>query len=184
MVLHILCQLSRPAAWTCAWLGLLLSATALSAQTACVRCTGPEQTYRCEATADEPIETRALGFFCATRIADEHSHESCATQRGVTDCHGVPVSYVYEQVPGIGMTPDDAAPADPKAGDEPRTLGEFTKDTVSASAKSVKKAGENIGDAASNAGKVTTDALKGAGSAIGNATKKTWNCLGSALNDC
>ncbi|WP_125461587.1 MULTISPECIES: hypothetical protein [Rhodomicrobium] len=178
--------LARPAGRIGATLCLLIiSVSALSAEGVCVRCTGPDQTYRCDATADHPIANRELGLFCAAKIASERGHDICATQRNATDCDGVAVTYTYEEAPGIGLA---TLPADEPTGttkrDEPATLGEFTKDAVSASAKSVKQTGENIGDAASKAGKATTDAIKGAGSAIGNATKKTWNCLGSALNDC
>ena len=162
----------------------VLTASAVSAEMACVRCFGPEQVYRCEATSDVAIPAQAAGLFCVSKIASEHAHESCAVQRGVANCDGVPANYVYS---------DDAGPSWPVADDdgrnrsqngEPATLGEFTKDAVSASAKNVKTAGENLGSAASKAGTVTTDAIKGAGNAIGNATKKTLKCLGSALNDC
>ena len=159
-------------------------ATPAGAETACVSCSGPDQLYRCEANSDQSIPEQAAGLFCVAKIASEHAHEICAVQRGAKICDGLTVSYTYDE--NIGA-------AEPRAAsswqgrtdiDEPKTLGEFTKETVSASAKSAKKAGENIGEAASKAGAATSDAIKGAGSAIGNATKKTLKCLGSALNDC
>jgi hypothetical protein len=152
------------------------------AQSVCVHCTGPDQDYVCNVSAEGFIPAKPIGLFCASKIAGEHSHESCAVQNTPTACTGVEVSYVYRaDSPGsLAAEPQDvnAAPG------EPATLGEFTKDTVNASAKSVKKAGENIGEAASNAGSATANAIKGAGNAIGDATKKTLKCLGSALNDC
>jgi hypothetical protein len=170
-----------PAATVCL---TLLTGSAASAQVACVQCSGPEQIYRCEATADQPIPSQTLGLFCVSRIAGEHAHEICGVQRGATVCGGLPVSYVYDE--NFGTSADGSGGNAPNrtANDEPATLGEFTKDTVSASAKTAKNAGENIGSAASKAGAATTDAIKGAGNAIGNATKKTLKCLGSALNDC
>jgi hypothetical protein len=180
---HIACPVGKdiwPAALLC--LGIL-AASAASAEVACVQCSGPEQLYRCEITADHAIPDQAVGMFCVSRIASEHAHESCGAQRAATVCGGVSVSYVYDENTG----PSDASATNPQGrteNDEPETLTEFTKDTVNASAQSAKNAGDNIGNAASKAGTATTDAIKGAGNAIGNATKKTLKCLGSALNDC
>jgi hypothetical protein len=170
-----------PAAALC--LGLF-AGSAASAQTACVQCSGPDQVYRCEATSNQAIPDQAVGWFCVSKIASEHAHESCGVQRGAKVCEGLTVSYVYDENIGTSEPPADDSPKNRTGNDEPATLGEFTKDTVSASAKSAKKAGENIGDAASKAGSATSEAIKNAGSAIGNATKKTLKCLGSALNDC
>jgi hypothetical protein len=175
--------------WTAAAAGLLcLTASAASEQTACVRCSGPEQVYRCVATAEQPIPDQAVGFFCVSRIASEHSHESCAVQRGAAACDGLSVSYLYDDNAGASPLAADSSggdnPASHNANGEPATLGEFTKDTVRASAQSAKTAGENLGSAANKAGTATTDAIKNAGNAIGTATKKTLKCLGSALNDC
>ncbi len=181
---HIGRQLGKdiwPAAAVC--LALLTGSAAL-AQVACVQCSSPEQVYRCEATADEPIPNQAVGLFCVSRIASEHAHETCGVQRGVTNCGGLSVSYVYDENFGTSAGASGESAQNRTPNGEPATLGEFTKDTVRASAKSAKNAGENIGNAASKAGSVTTDAIKGAGNAIGNATKKTLKCLGSALNDC
>ena len=165
---------------------LLLTAAA-SAQTVCVRCTGPDQTYACTAIADDPVPDAALGLFCVSRIAGEHNHASCSIERSSTSCDGLAVSFDYDE----NAVPGAAANADPKPetadtpnDGEPRTLGEFTKETVDASAKAVKKAGENIGESAANAGKAAADAIKSTGKTVGNATKKTLKCLGSALNDC
>jgi hypothetical protein len=171
--------------WPAAALCLaFLAGTAACAQTACVRCFGPEQVYRCAAVSNEAIADQAVKLFCVAKIASEHAHESCAIQRGVTDCEGLTVSYAYDETIAAS-TPLVGDGAGNRIGDdEPATLGEFTKDTVSASARSAKKAGENIGAAASKAGTATSEAIKGAGNAIGNATKKTLKCLGSALNDC
>lgn len=171
--------------WPAATLCLaLLGGSAASAQTACVRCFGPEQVYRCEARSEQAIPEQAVGLFCVSKIASEHAHESCGIQRGATLCDGLAVSYPYDETMGASEPPVDEGPQNRNSDGEPATLGEFTKDTVSASAKSAKKAGENIGEAASKAGSATSDAIKGAGNAIGNATKKTLKCLGSALNDC
>jgi hypothetical protein len=168
-----------------ATLALLLLAGAASAQTACVRCTGPDATYSCTATSEERIADAALGLFCVSRIAGEHHHASCGVERGRSDCGGLPVSYVYDQgaVPGAPLAAEPQAAEAPGNG-EPRTLDELTHGSVTASAKAVQKAGENLGTTAANAGKATVNAIKDAGKTVGDATKKTLKCLGSALNDC
>ena len=182
-------KIGRPnirAKYLTALVGLALTVSpAVSDEIACVICTGPDQTYRCQITGGS-AEDAGVGLFCASRIASEHVHESCAAQRNVAQCDGLLVTYAYGENEAAGAIATGDTPAEPKNVDkaEPKTLGEFTKDTVEGSANAVKKAGENIGSAATKAGKATTDAIKGAGTAIGDATKKTLKCLGSALNDC
>jgi hypothetical protein len=161
-----------------------------SAQTACVRCTGPEATYICTATSDEPFRDRAIGLFCAARIANDRRHHSCAALRAGDPCTGgISVSFAYDNsAAGVSPTPQTRPPAPERVqperqsreNGEPATLGEFAEDTVEGTKNAVQKTGETIGEA----GKATGDAIKGAGRAIGDATKKTLKCLGSALNDC
>jgi hypothetical protein len=158
-----------------------------AAQTACVRCTGPEATYICTATSDEPFRDKAVGLFCASKIAADRQHNSCAASRAGDPCtEGVSVSFAYDGGGEGSMLPPTSPPPGPveqraekqpdkqpgKNG-EPETLVDLTKDTVDGSVDAVKKAG-----------KATGDALKDTGRAIGDATKKTLKCLGSALNDC
>jgi hypothetical protein len=155
------------------------------AQTACIRCTGPEATYICTAVSDEPFRDKAVGLFCASKIAVDRQHHSCAAIRAGDPCTGgVSVSFAYDGASGgETMLPPPAAPAPEPAekqakseaakNGEPETLTEFAKETVDGSVTAVKKAGQATGDA-----------LKDTGRAIGDATKKTLKCLGSALNDC
>lgn len=160
---------------------ILLAAQAVagspSAGTVCVQCYGPEQVYRCEATDDLPIPQNAAGLFCVSRLASEYGHAGCGVRRNAAVCEGVQVSYPYQNHQEAPAAGGEAAVS---GGTEPSTLEEFTKETVDASAESMKKAGESLGNAAST----TADAIKGAGAAIGTATQKTLKCLGSALNDC
>lgn len=159
--------------------------TAAVAGTACVICAAPDETYRCDVSAEQTLPAHVTGLYCVSRIAKDYHHASCAAARGQTVCDGLAVSYAYEERLGPNAAAaNQAVSADEAAKREPETLTEMTKDGVDASASAVKKAGENIGEAASKAGKATTDALKNAGKAIGDATKKTFKCLGSALNDC
>jgi hypothetical protein len=128
-------------------------------QFACVRCSGPDQTYRCNAMSDEAIPADAVRFFCMSQIAREHVHESCAIVRAASGCNGVDVNYVYQD--GVGDQPGDGDREDTaaaKARDEPGTLADMTRSTVDASVK--------------------------AGKAVGEATQRTLKCLGAALNGC
>jgi hypothetical protein len=169
--------------------GVMLAAmSAAHAQTICVRCTGPEATYRCQATAETQAAEDAIGLFCVSKLAKERGHQSCATERGAAECDGPLVEFAYDQAAApeefVAGAAGEAPPGGPPESGEPETLADLTEDAVDDSAKKMKKAGETLGDAARNAGQATTNALKGAGKMIGNATEKTLKCLGSALNDC
>ncbi len=166
----------------------IAAAAAVHAETACVRCTGPDAVYSCETTRPDGSPVNGAGLYCASRLASERGHVACASQRNADGCTGTPVQFVYTEDSGPSQIGVNAA-AESESGQEtpqgePATLGAFAKDTYHASTETVKKAGDNIGDAASKAGQATGDAIKGAGKAIGAATKKTLKCLGSALNDC
>lgn len=169
--------------------GVMLAAiSAAHAQTICVRCAGPEASYRCQTTAEMPVSEKSIGLFCAAKLARERGHQSCATERGVKECDGPIVAFAYDPAAApeaFNAGGDGQAPLhqQPESG-EPETLADLTKNAVDNSAKNMEKAGETLGDAARDAGQATTNALKGAGKAIGDATKKTLKCLGSALNDC
>ena len=164
---------------------IMASSAGAQTQTACIRCSGPEATYICTATSDEPFRDKAIGLFCASRIAANRQHHSCAALRADDPCTGgVSVSFAYDSTDsGSSMLPPATPPAQAQPqrevkketdnNGEPETLTEFAKEAVDGSVTAVKKAG-----------KATGDALKDTGNAIGDATKKTLKCLGSALNDC
>lgn len=166
-----------------AFAAVLITAYPSAAQTACIRCTGPESTYICTVTSDEPFRDKAAGLYCASKIAGDRQHRSCAASREGDPCaDGVSVTLAYR--PGSedsALTPpagppqpiEQRAEKEPEEKGEPETLVDLTKETVDGSVEAVKKAG-----------KATGDAIKDTGRAIGDATKKTLKCLGSALNDC
>jgi hypothetical protein len=161
---------------------LLLLGSPVRAETlnACVRCTGPEQIYRCNVMSDEVVRADAVRLFCMSQIAREHVHESCAVLRGAAACDGVNISYVYQD--GVGGDPAGAMAGAP--GTTPRegpgTLADMTKPAVDASVN----AGKAVGQATVKAGKAVGDATVKAGQAVGEATTRTLKCLGSALNGC
>jgi hypothetical protein len=167
---------------------VFLTASATLAQTACIRCSGPSELYACQAIADSPISEKTVGLFCAAKIAHDYRHVRCAAQTGAENCPGIKIEYAYEVKPSPEAEKNRdlrwSKPDETVHEQEPETLGEFAAETLDQSAKTIKKAGDNIGDAASKAGKATSETVKNAGQAIGNATKKTLKCLGSALNDC
>jgi hypothetical protein len=152
---------------------------------ACVRCSGPDQTYRCRALGGEAVPAPALRFFCMTQIAHDHVHESCAVIRSVASCEGREVSYVYQDdTPEPPTRAEGDSPAAPK---EPATLAEMTRENSenwSKAGQAVSNAGKAVGNATLQAGKAVGSATVKAGQAVGDATKRTLKCLGSALNDC
>jgi hypothetical protein len=156
---------------------------------ACVRCSGPDQTYRCRALGGEAVPAPALRFFCMTQIARDHVHESCAVVRTAASCEGREVSYVYQDdTPEPPTAATGVLPAAPK---EPATLAEMTREnneSLSKAGKAVSdatvNAGKAVGNATLQAGRAVGDATVKAGQAVGDATKRTLKCLGSALNDC
>lgn len=124
---------------------------------ACVRCAGPDQTYRCQASVDDAAPSDTLRYLCMTQIARKHVHQTCSVLRSPATCDGMAVTYVYRgDVPEALAVGDKDAP--PPAG-EPKTLADMTRNSVGAS-------------------------VKAAGEAIGDATKRTLKCLGSAFSSC
>jgi hypothetical protein len=141
------------------WIGhACLDAAHAEASFACVRCTGPDQTYRCRAMSDETVPAEAVRYFCMAQIARENVHESCTALRNGVNCNGTDVSYVYQD--GVADQPVEAkgTSGEPKS----PTLGEMTV-----------KAGQAVGETAAKAGQAVTDA-----------TRRTLKCLGTALNGC
>lgn len=192
-----------PAAFSLCLLLMLISPSA--AQDICVRCTGPEQTYRCQVDgAGVPSDGRALSFFCAAKIAEENTHASCAVVRRPKECVGPLRTYAYdpEAVPQFGAplpdgTESEAAQAGPEKKREgpPDTLVDLTKETAKETGKVISKAGEKIGGAAKTAAKATEkttrkigekvrDVVTDAGKAVDQAARKTLKCIGSALQNC
>jgi hypothetical protein len=82
--------------------------------------------------------------------------------------------------PRPAQEPDPSAAAAVKKSKEPRTVEELANQTVEASKKGLKKAGDAVTGTAEKAG----EQVGNAGSAVGTAAKKTWNCLKSFFSDC
>lgn len=82
--------------------------------------------------------------------------------------------------PGPEQQPDPSAEPAVKKSKEPRTVEELANQTVEASKKGLKKAGDAVTGTAEKAG----EQVGNAGSAVGTAAKKTWNCLKSFFSDC
>jgi len=161
------------------WLASLPGPAQAGSGFACVRCTGPDQTYRCKVMSEEEVEPQPLRYFCMAQIARDHVHESCAIVRSDASCKGRDVSYVYQDVveePPAGPAANSPNPAK----QQPKTLADMTKPMMDASTK----AGQAVSEATVKAGKAIGEATVKAGEAVGDATKRTLKCLGSALNGC
>jgi hypothetical protein len=165
---------------TVAWFGWAHGPVWADEGFACVRCTAPNQTYRCQVMSEDAIPRQALNYFCMAQVAHEHIHESCAVVRGApSTCQGQDVSYVYQDGVGDQSAMAGGGAAEPAGPDqEPKTLADMTRGS------SMEQSFKAMGDATAKAGKAVGDATVQAGQAVGDATKRTLECLGSALNAC
>lgn len=174
---------------TASLLSMLLAAACLPAGVAraqdaiCVRCTGPEATYRCSLVDGPSRATKGAELLCITRLARDGHHDTCAVSRtAVTSCEGEerrisptagtdPLAAPPSSPPQVA-TP--AEPASPPAVPPARAPGQPDDPqparTVESLAKSVAKgSGEQISKA---------------GAAIGEAARKSWNCMTSLFKSC
>lgn len=166
--------------------------TAAAAQEYCVVCFDPPARYRCMVGFDPgtaPSPSRAQ-FVCITELARTGQHASCAVGRTSTEpCDGDVQSVFVPSTSGAPLppamqtqepvAPSPAPPGEttaqepgepPPASDAPpETVEELAKQTVEASGKGLKKAGEAVSDTAKSAG---------------DAVSKTWKCLSSLFSDC
>lgn len=171
----------------------------------CVTCAGPAAMYACtiEGAPNDAAADPRMQLLCIQELARQGGHETCSVPRSApTPCPGVikvvavpdglaPVKTlpVTTEAEGAAPAPDAAAPADQtvpkttpaaKPAKEPRTVEELANQTVEASKKGLKKAGDAVTGTAEKAG----EGVQNAGSAVGNAAKKTWHCLKSLFSDC
>lgn len=155
----------------------------------CIRCTGPEQTYRCSVLgADAPADQRRLGFFCASRIAQDEDHATCAAVRKEKQCQGAPRSYVYDataRVPGplADERTEDQASEHEQDG-PPRTVVDLTRETARQTEESLEKAADRTVETTRTIGERVRDAAEGTAGAVENATRATIRCIGSLFDDC
>jgi hypothetical protein len=196
----------RSAAFAAA--GLVLAGQPAGAVEYCVTCAAPAAMYACTiegAPPDGPSDPRAQ-LFCIQELARQGGHETCSVPRSApSPCPGVmrvvaapglasPVAVVppsEPQDPSAGLpAAEDAVPVEPAAAGkgvatapkpkEPRTVEELASQTVDASKKGFKKAGDAVTGTAEKAGQ----GVEKAGSAVGTAAKKTWHCLTSFFSEC
>jgi hypothetical protein len=165
-------------------------ASLASAQEYCVTCTGPAAQYRCLIGGHPSVAalTSRGQLLCITELAKIGPHASCSVGRPTSGvCGGEPRTVMFpsaadpEAAPVTQWRPETTkvtvAPATVQALKEPvapspappQTVEELAKETVTASGKGLKKAGEAVSDTAQSAGNVVT---------------KTWHCLSSFFSDC
>jgi hypothetical protein len=165
-----------------------------SAQEYCVTCTGPPAKYRCIIGGNaKPTPSRGQ-LLCITELAQSGNHESCSVGRTTSEpCQGEPRTVMFTSaaeaaLPPLDQPPPGSAPLEAKspplaAGEPPpseapaqgppQTVEELAKQTVDASGKGLKKAGQAVSNTAKSTGK-----------AVGNAVSKTWKCVTSFFSDC
>jgi hypothetical protein len=165
-----------------------------SAQEYCVVCTSPEANYRCivESAPDTAVPAARGQLLCITELARSGNHASCSVGRtSAGPCTGETRTVMFtraadEALPPIGEPPQETTqageparavgapvPPEPPVDEPPQTVEELAKETVEASGKGLKKAGEAV-----------TDTAKSTGKAVGSAVSKTWKCVTSLFSDC
>jgi len=174
-------------------LAFLTGASAAGAGEICIRCTGPEQTYRCAVLGEGvPNDLRRQGFYCAARIARDEDHATCAAVRRETQCQGARRSYVYDPdapepagFAGLEEPQPDAEAVAP--GDEdgpPDTVVDLTRETARQTEEGLKEAADQTVETTRGIGEQVQDAAEGAASAVDRAARDTIRCIGSLFNDC
>jgi hypothetical protein len=159
----------------------------------CIRCTNPDVIYVCRVHSSDG-SAQGQQFFCIMSIAQQFHHDSCAANTQAGTCTGRLVALEAQQ-PGI---PAAAAEQEPKAGagpaaepaqplpatSEPKTLVEFSKQTVKATGKSLKSVTDTAGSALETTGEGVTSVVKKVGRNITKATDKTIKCVSSLFTQC
>lgn len=147
---------------------LLVCAFEAQAQEYCVACTAPDALYRCVIADPRPGVTMPLQEACATAIARDLRHQTCAIKRDVTvfQCDA-PIKRVSlgAVTAGIGtgakVLPPEQAPTRPL---------EAPPSTVLEAAQRAKQ---------------STDAtMKDAAAATSSFFKKSLTCIGSLFTKC
>ncbi len=169
------------------------SASRVPAGEICIRCTAPEQTYRCTVLGDAaPADHRRRAFYCASRIAQDEDHATCAAVRRETQCQGAPRSYVYDaSTPLPAPLTDEPADGDAtQAGREvekkgpPETVVDLTRETARQTEESLEEAAEQTVETTRGLGERVRDAAGEAAGAVDRATRATIRCIGSLFDDC
>jgi len=162
--------------------GLASDTGAARADQVCVKCSAPAATYRCELTgADVPSDARRVGFYCASRIARDEQHSTCAVVRREEQCAGQRRSYVFDAsapVPGSLLGDPEGSSTQPEEARKtrngpPETVEELTRETA-------RRTGESLERAA----KETVETTRGIGEHVGDAARATWRCIGSLFDEC
>ncbi|MFP3920696.1 MAG: hypothetical protein ACLFPA_07495 [Dichotomicrobium sp.] len=175
---------------TALWLGI----PGIEASEICIKCTAPAQTYRCTlAGEDAPADLRLRGFHCASRIAADEDHGTCAVVRKQRQCPGEPRQYVYDSnapAPPALIPPADGgdigkAATRKKNGDgPPDTVVELSRETARQTGESLEEAAKDTAETTRGVGEQVGDAVRNAAGAVGRAARDTVTCVGSWFNEC
>jgi hypothetical protein len=167
-------------------------ASAVSAQEACIVCTGPEQAYLCSVEKSDkirkfPAADKAIHYACIKEMAKIGGHETCRVRRDVdlAYCNGLPQTVllgslleaaeqqeatVKQNAPQLVQKPEPAKPPPGSSPpDAPKTMVELARRANQQSAEQLKQAGNQV---------------KQAGEQVGGAVQKTWECMTSLFQRC
>jgi hypothetical protein len=143
-------------------LAMALGIATAAAQEHCVRCTGPEATYRC-VPDDAALPPPSAKLLCITTLALDGGHATCAIQgTRAGACTGPERLVSAAALAPSGNLPYPAAPSRPAPSGEPQTVEELTRQMARATGEQMEKAGD----------------------AVGSAARKTWGCIASLFKSC
>lgn len=165
-----------------------------AAQSVCVRCTGPDQSYSCSLAPDAPGAAprgKALQYNCIQEIARTYSHERCQVkQHDIGSCPGQVhmVSGLPPAAPAVGL-------AD-RAGSDGADRGGLNSGPASAPSAPQQQADPlssqpkqqrepaTVVELAKRAANNTDKEIRRSAETVSNAAKSTWRCLSTFFSDC
>jgi len=140
------------------------------AQEYCIACTEPRAVYRCVIGDARYAKGQPLPQFCASTLARDGQHASCAVRGGtVFDCDG-PIRRV-------------ALPPQEQRAQEKHTPGQ-QQTQVPAQDPAKDAPPETAAQMAARITRSSGEQIEKTGSAVGGSAKKAWNCLTSFFKSC
>jgi hypothetical protein len=176
------------------WLAVacMIAVSPVSAQEACIVCTGPEQAYLCSVEKSDkvrklPAAEKAIHYACIKEMARIGGHETCRVRRDadIAYCNGLAQTVLLsdlleaaeqqetaakENAPQLVQKPAPAKlPPGSSPPDAPKTMVELARRANQQSAEQMQQAGNQV---------------KSAGEKVGGAVQKTWECMTSLFQRC
>jgi hypothetical protein len=162
-----------------------VSSAPVSAQEACIICTGPDQAYLCSVEKSDKIRKfaavdKAIQFACIKEMARIGSHEICRVRRDadVAACNGLKQTVLLGSLLDAAEQQEAAAksalpPAAEKATPQKLPPGSSPPDAPKTMVELARRANEQ-----------SAEQMKQTGKQVGGAVQKTWDCVTSLFQRC